>query len=165
MSDHHHERIAYQRKQSHRWNIDVITALVNDFLGDRRTSISREGASVDEVEIINNRMLLWIEGVETPLRYVREVSRWLGPEFLWSCKNRVFVDGSSENGVSLAARPCIEFNMAAAERTLRWRKAFQMIRLLLLVCCIFTFGIFLTKLMRLWEGYERPWTHFFPLSE
>ena len=166
MSDNN-ERVVYQRVREsvYDWDQGVVVAVVNKFLKDRRTTISQEGASVGDIELINDRMLLSIEGVETPLQYMREVPSWLGPEFRWTYENKVYVDGSSENGATLAARACIEFDTAAADRTLIWRKVFRLGRLLLLICCIFTFGIFLTKLMRLWEGYERPWNHFFPFYE
>ena len=142
------------------WSLELVKREVKRYLRDERASVSRVKAFVHSSETVDDRLLLWIEGIEKPLDYVSEVRRFLGPEFQLTCETRAFTDRSSADGASMGGRVCIEFSALAAKRTRFWRSLTHGVLMLLLVCCIFAFGAFLLKLLRLWEGYERPWTHF-----
>lgn len=142
------------------WDLTQIEALVREVLRDRSTAISKEHAAISETDVINNRFLMWIEGLEKPTDYLGEVPRLLGPEFRLTCERTAFLDRSSSAGATVGVRPCIEFDAGRARRTLAWRWVVRWALILLMICCIFAFGLALTKLLRLWEGYESPWTHF-----
>lgn len=154
------EHVVYERRdEQSEWDAAAIADVVKKFLRDPRTAISAEVASVDgEPEVVNDRLLLWLKGIEEPLRYESEVKRWLGRECSYTFETHKFSDSTVDNGVVMAARPCIEFDFGQAQRTILRRRAVNVGQIVLMMCCICAFAVFFFKLAKHWEGYDAPWT-------